>query len=493
MFFSRISNFFYLLVIALVGCSAPTAGGVSVCSPQPKNLVDVSTADTGSELDLADTVAGTSLGKQFLYGYFDAEWNFEGETGHKRCVMSLQPREDDSTDIKIITASHCLPSLPDSEDAKFKFTVYIQDGKSFFPLSVASLTFKKSVVLSYLMNKHVLSKEPNGNLGQWVPESGTQLCKQETIKFKTQSQPGTKTACFSLQDTIKIDARVTERNEKRLKRYNDAVVKLNRIKGAAYAYLPDALRADYPTFMEVTSISKTKNRNLRSIAYLSNNRFCALAENTQNIDPDDLDSRVFCNMTPELREAFFQSTAFDEEYPVLLGIRTDMTTPLVQLRDKHRSCLKSPFSGSEDETRCMIERKARELFGKWVFQGEQQFNMFTEAEKRGLQFSDYFTITTEVVLKTNRAIEALNLAGRFVPNNSIADQTKGVFLFDYAPSESAFSFEKGDSGSLLNIFGGYPVGVLSTVDGEPTSGGATITALPEAEEEAMSPGNASCR
>jgi len=461
--------------------------------PQPAKLVDGLSQVNGSELNLVKPDVGTSMGKQLLYGYFDAEWNFEGETGHKRCVMSLQPQEDDSMDIKIITASHCLPSLPDSVDAKFKFTAYIQDGKSFIPLSVASLTFKNSVVLSYLMNKHVLSKEPNGNLGQWVPESGTHLCKQETVKFKTQSQPGTKTACFSLQDTIKIDARVTEKNEKTLKRYNDAVVKLNRIKGAAYSYLPDALRSDYPFFMEVTSIAKTKNRNLRSIAYLSNDRFCALAENAQNIDPDDLDPRIFCEMTPAMREAFFRLTTFDKEYDFLLGIRNDMTTPLVQLRDKHRSCLKSPFSGSEEETRCMIERKARELFGKWVFHGEQQFNMFSEAEKRGLQFSDYFTITTEVVNKTKRSIEALKLAGRFVANTSAADQTKGVFLFDYVPSESTFSFEKGDSGSLLNIFGGYPVGVLSTVDGEPTSGGATITALPEAEEEATSPGNASCR
>lgn len=56
-------------------------------------------------------------------------------------------------------------------------------------------------------------------------------------------------------------------------------------------------------------------------------------------------------------------------------------------------------------------------------------------------------------------------------------------MFDYDPAKNYFKFEKGDSGTELNIFAGFPVAVLSTIDGEPTSGGASITPLPEPREE----------
>lgn len=77
----------------------------------------------------------------------------------------------------------------------------------------------------------------------------------------------------------------------------------------------------------------------------------------------------------------------------------------------------------------------------------------------------------------------MDVVGQFVRSNLGNTSLNGVFIFDYDPAVAHFSFDKGDSGSLLNIFGGYPVAALSTVDGEPTSGGAAILPLPEVDEE----------
>ncbi len=54
----------------------------------------------------------------------------------------------------------------------------------------------------------------------------------------------------------------------------------------------------------------------------------------------------------------------------------------------------------------------------------------------------------------------------------------------------ALALQPGDSGSLL-VLSGLPVGVVSTVDGKETSGGASIRPLPEyvGEEESADSGN----
>ncbi len=63
------------------------------------------------------------------------------------------------------------------------------------------------------------------------------------------------------------------------------------------------------------------------------------------------------------------------------------------------------------------------------------------------------------------------------------ERSHAVYLFSFSPQVNPFQFTKGDSGSLLNIFGGYPIAALSTVDGEPTSGGSGLTPLPEPRDD----------
>ena len=77
----------------------------------------------------------------------------------------------------------------------------------------------------------------------------------------------------------------------------------------------------------------------------------------------------------------------------------------------------------------------------------------------------------------------VTVSGNTLTTNKLDERSHAVYLFSFSHQVNPFQFTKGDSGSLLNIFGGYPIAALSTVDGEPTSGGSGLTPLPEPRDD----------
>lgn len=61
-----------------------------------------------------------------------------------------------------------------------------------------------------------------------------------------------------------------------------------------------------------------------------------------------------------------------------------------------------------------------------------------------------------------------------------------VMMLNFENLKNGVGLLKTDSGSILSIFGFLPVGTLTTVDGEATSGGASITPLPAVPPEDVS-------
>ncbi|MEN9827263.1 MAG: hypothetical protein RI953_3008 [Pseudomonadota bacterium] len=66
----------------------------------------------------------------------------------------------------------------------------------------------------------------------------------------------------------------------------------------------------------------------------------------------------------------------------------------------------------------------------------------------------------------------------------------GILKLYFQDDTNKLKFSKGDSGSMITIAGVVPLLALNTVNDEPTSGGASILALPEPESEGL-PGNLS--
>jgi hypothetical protein len=398
--------------------------------------------------------------------------------------MSLLPSEEDGLLVKIFTAAHCLPDITNANKGSFLFKLYIGSRGGYIPLEVESPQYAKAVTLSTLMNKWVVPALPAGENQYWTPENGTNSCKSATTLFKAESQAGHKTACFSRQDFRILDGKVIEKNEKYLKLYTEALEELNRVSGAALKFLPDSLRSDYDTLRTTASVDLRRRRNLRSMAYLSNVQFCSSNVISGTPQASDADPRVLCDMSSEQRDAFFRLTSSDSEYQLLNAVRDEFTTPLSKLREEHFGCVLSPLSGAEEATGCAIESAAKLAFEKWVQNAEQSFAQLSEIEKKGLQFEDYFSVATaNLDADSVPSLVSLRISGNTERSNAAVENSKSVFLFDYDPAKGVFSFEKGDSGSTLNIFSGYPIAVLSTIDGEPTSGGSSVLPLPEPKED----------
>jgi len=437
-----------------------------------------------SGLQAPEGSASVGLGVQVLRGFFEASWNVEGEVGSRRCVMSLLPKEGDGASVKIFTAAHCLPDISNAHNGSFQFKLFVAHRNGFIPLEVDFPQYAKIVTLSTLVNKSVM---PNllANRNQfWTPENGTNSCKAATALFKAESVSNHKTACFSRQDSRFLDGLVIEKNEKNLKFYSEALAELNRITGAALSALPDALRSDYGGLINAVDIDLRRRKSLRSMAYLSNVQFCTAVVSQEAPHPSDSDTRVLCELSPKRTDDLFRLTTSKTEFQQINRIRSDASTPLSELRDEHYGCILSSLSSTEDATGCNVETTAKTAFEKWVKNAENSFAQLAEAEKKGLQFSDYFSIAT---MNSNSgsapSVVSQRLVGNIERGSSNLADSRSVYLFDYDPAKGVFNFEKGDSGSSLNIFSGYPVAVLSTIDGEPTSGGSSILPLPEPQEE----------
>jgi hypothetical protein len=107
--------------------------------------------------------------------------------------------------------------------------------------------------------------------------------------------------------------------------------------------------------------------------------------------------------------------------------------------------------------------------------------------------SDNFLIATNLSRSAQRTQEfglatfnSIGLSTQGVGAQGLS-QYAGILKLYFKQSQPQVSFSKGDSGSMITIGGIVPLLALNTVNQEPTSGGASILALPEASEEADSP------
>ncbi|NBW80868.1 hypothetical protein EBR21_03855 [bacterium] len=118
---------------------------------------------------------------------------------------------------------------------------------------------------------------------------------------------------------------------------------------------------------------------------------------------------------------------------------------------------------------------------------------------KGNQMSDF----PQSYLVSSNVSSANSISSKFsvVPLASISEKSapvnaqglseySGVLKLYFQNELNKLKFSKGDSGSMITIAGIVPLLALNTVNDEPTSGGASILALPEPESEGL-PGNLS--
>ncbi|NBO38583.1 hypothetical protein EBU99_08370 [bacterium] len=490
------------LALSLAGCAA---GAIKTPANCPSRFVAEEIQNSmnhglaGDQLNLNSTLTGI----QALRGWMDLTWDADGIRKQKRCAMSLVPDVSDGTKVMIAAANHCLPEVPENSGSvvESKVHVYFRDG--YIPISIDIHNLDKVLKMGQLINKFLVPLIPDAQLASWLPDYAASNCTSWTSDFRQGSAQDTKTACFSRTDLRIIDASVIETGTKQLELYKAALTELKRIRGASLADLPNELRLGIQLLWRSTNTEDIRKRNLRAFAYLSNVQYCAAT----SIPPPEsiakeneiffvLDGKkMFCNMSAQNRDMFFKLSSTDAEFDRLKAIQNDDKTPLLELRNRHIGCDIPPSGWAEEMSSCQLISPTRGFFTKWVRDGLANFQLLGESERKGLTPDDYFN----VVSPSHKSAADVGVHFFRLASNTERVAPAGgylsAFLFDYLPSKNFFQFQKGDSGSVLNIFSGYPVAVLSTINGEPTSGGATVTPLPEPAEDAPTPSRVSstCR
>jgi hypothetical protein len=100
----------------------------------------------------------------------------------------------------------------------------------------------------------------------------------------------------------------------------------------------------------------------------------------------------------------------------------------------------------------------------------------------GLNSDSYFTLLFNHSSTTQPSGKILSLTpdvGKMSPE----DLNATVILTNFDNQNSHLRLSKTDSGSMLSVFGSVPIATLSTLDGEPTSGGTSVLPLPDYSED----------
>lgn len=408
--------------------------------------------------------------------------------------MSLIPAVSNPSDrmFTVVTAKHCFPGVVDDEVKNLKVTLHLQKRNGFIPVQVSIPLIENLLRERGFVEKHLLSKLNPENLGLFMTEYASTPCTQKTQIFSNQIQSSDKIACFSRFDSIILPGSVNDTNTNALALYDQMAKPSSEAIAEKLDRLPVLARDDMKAIWTNLNQGWKMRRNTKALAYLSNLQFCA-ASNTSGAalaEQPESDPKAMCSFPPLIRERYILQMSVLEEREELRKIIYDTSTPLQTLRDRYFACTRNSNSLPDVTTPCQAERAADNAYNRWMRQGESLWKSLPEAEKSKFPWKDFFAVVTRQeseTSSTDATIKSIPLVGSVKRSSLSSTLFPNLLLFSYLHDDSFFKFEKGDSGSLLTIFGDYPIAVLSTIDGVPTSGGAALLPLPAPTEEDDAP------
>lgn len=491
-------NFSFFAVWTLVGCSASATSRVACSRVQ------------------ALPVSGTQFETQLKSGAVEAGWGGildlledpanADSSSRSRCTVFMDyvpvsaGQAANPKDLAFWTADHCLDftkakgaelNLFDPSSKKYvRLSVTIPDlekyksGLELFEARVAA-NVGDSEAESDLVKFRAAGARPaiplNGVNGVPIIERGADVCKSETSTYKS-NHPGKTVICSSVLDLARVKASVSVESALKpevmnlLTRLSQAMtaIEAKKFESAALATQAMGTPSNYFTFFlnnwRVKVGDMTRWRRYESMSPLIEKvRVCGAG-----------DSSGIC--AAEFKNYFKDAT---DEYLVWVGMNTAKTFP-VALHDE----VYAPKTESPPKFNLA-----------WLLEAQAgiatQPNMLPMA-----RYATNFSLKS-VGFPLEQPIKTLGEVGplyfglsqprQFLVDSitepvSLVKNSNSAILVPYPVSDSNvmnFFMQPGDSGSVLTV-ANTPVGVIATVDGKETSGGASVRTLPEFTEETSS-------
>jgi hypothetical protein len=498
-------------VMLLTACGGATPAGTlsptcakspSVSSKKPAGSGGSSLAKGSSSLNLALSSSDPTL-PAVGTGFLDIESvNTSNVRVTKRCTVSIRPTEGSDTAVRVWTAGHCFfePATEEFKNSKFTMQIFLDGGYFSAPVEFPGyLEFNKFSELFNLVNGFV--RFPEGDIARALPSGNSQACQNATNTYKSTLGSSAKSiACFSRDEmrAISGEVKTTSATAPLLRKVLDNI---RQRENAVLSKLDADTKRLLQAYEIAHSFEQRRIADVRSISYFINEQFCAPGavrppSDKLNAEPDSTEACTKRAMILALLPVYMSGS----DLALAKSVYEDTTTPLAELRRKTLGC--SNITESDriapglDLTRltpCDMQNLSVYAWNTFIDRGPRFSAAATSDSVFGLNTSSYYGFYTNafptgnlsrskaklIPLNTSTVLD-FEYARRLSTGAKLPTNT---FLVNFDPAKQIFNPSKGASGSILSAFGLFPMALLSTVNGEATSGGSAITPLPQVGDE----------
>lgn len=478
------------------------------CSSKRSSSVGcVNTSKTGqnqpNSLQLSDS---TNALRDLGGGYLDIKTkDASGKENERRCSMMVTQDDQDQSQIKVWTAIHCLYDAASDEFINSSYTLQIHYKGGYFPASVKFDRFENLHRFAKVLQPLLLLL-PEKDRNRWrfsASNDSIEPCQDATKEFKDSiGNTAKKIACFSKNEMRVLSGKISV-DEKYSKLLDAVLTGMREYREQHISRLPEREKKFLKLREKTLSILDHSELYIRNYGYWINDKHCTLPEADLPVNGQgERETRKFCPHRESLLN--ISKTQFPEEYQILKPIAEANISSLAELKDLHSSVYMCNFENldeinlSTDKllTVCDREQLIRLIWNVYVQDAAVSFKRKLEnkTEIHGFAPDGYFSIFTNKQIASDpkqskpQATSRTFFLSESLSNISPKKFNNQLLLINYDSAGSELDLTKTDSGSIFSMMGIVPVGTLSTVDGEPTSGGASILPLPTvAEEQVNSP------
>lgn len=475
-------------VCALLSASVVACGGAA-----PAICIKTSAKNSSPQNLLALTPAVYSSPSSGA-GYLDIQsTDASGNAVSRRCSVMVAPTGAQIDQVKVWTAIHCLfdSDSPEFANSTYLLQLFYKNGYIAIPIKfegVSELAKVASTVSPFLINA------PKRERDRWrsaLSEESVEPCQQQTQVFAGQLGAERKNiACFSKNEIRVLSGKIEPKLDRKF--YVSQILEDVKLRHSqTLSALPDLEKKYLAALESHRPLSAKIPIYIRTYGYWLNEKHCSTPASELPVDHlGRKETQEFCANRELLIKTVQEK--IPEQYPLFAEVAEAKTADANELGKLHSSLFGCNIQKIEDvltknlefKTICDREELTRLVWAKLVNNGVDSLkeNNLLKPGVFGFNTDSYFTLLFNSSLKTKPRGSIISLTPD-VGKMSSADLNATVILTNFDNQNSPLKLSKTDSGSMLSVFGTVPIATLSTLDGEPTSGGTSVLPLPSYSED----------
>lgn len=426
-----------------------------------------------------------------------------GNPVSKRCTVSLWPREGTRFEVDADTSGHCFFEWDSSEFKNARFVIQVAFNGGYFPV-------KARMPIQETLGSFSRSLTPfSANLPEDLRERLNEAtrtdamidsCKTGTDAFAAQLGSDRKTiACFGKNESRSVHF-VLEPEESSAVWLERVLEAKRELATKAFALLPGREQKIIRLRLEGRRYESVLDRNLKQFAYILNETHCSTAKSVMNDLGFVNQTKTLCSSRDPILAAL--PGILKEKYPLVQNIVEAKNLSLEELKTLNHKLFLDRFATLADLNPDVItslktvtehELLGRQIWDLWVAPGpEKLMSIFQLDTQKIAQSGSVFLSIKSNALPSAAALASEDVSQsrprRFEISDAGAQMSPAALngqaiMLNFDPKKSQLFLMQKDSGSTLNFLDIFPLATLTTLDGEPTSGGAGVLPLPPVSDE----------